>query len=125
MDGHGVQRFGRNFQRGVGFVEGLCFVGIFEQQIGHQFVRFVQFRIELDRLARVFDGLAVESVGADEREPVVGLRVFRIALQGFVKKIVGVGVVEALVHQAAPAHANHGVRGRLRPTAMRNWLFAS
>jgi hypothetical protein len=112
VDRHRVKRLGRNFQRSVRFVEGFCFVGVLEQQVGHQFVRFIQFRIEFDRLARIFDRLAVKTVRADEREAVVSLGVFRIALQRFAKKIVGLRVVEPLMHQAAPAHANHRVRGR-------------
>ena len=80
MDRHRVQRLGRNFQGGVGFVKGFCFVRILEQQTGHQLVCFVQFRGELDRFARVFHRLAVKTVGAHEREAVISLRIFRIAL---------------------------------------------
>ena len=48
-------------------------------KIGHQFVRFHQLRIELERLAQSIRWLCVEAVRADERQAEIGLRVLRIA----------------------------------------------
>src|SRR5258705_5221337 len=77
-------------------------------------MRFHELWIEFQRLANIFKCFAVESIGADECESVIGMRVFRIFLESFFEKIRGVGIVKALVHQAAPADAIESIRGRLR-----------
>ena len=100
----------------VGLLERRGGIGILEREVGHQFVRFDELRIELERFFVPLDGRIVESVRADEREAQIGLRVFGIALQGFLEEDFRVGIVEALVQQPAPADAS---RARCRRIARR------
>jgi len=55
-----------------------------------------------------------ESVRADQREAQIGLRVFGIALQGFLEEVFRIGIVESLVQQPAPADASENVAIGLR-----------
>ena len=52
VDGHGIERLGRNLQRFVRLRKSFVFVGVLQQQIGHQFVGFDEFRIEFQSPSR-------------------------------------------------------------------------
>ena len=91
VDGHGIERVRRELQRLIRLRGGQLGVGVLEHQIGHQFVRFHQLGIELDRLRVILDCLVVKAVRAHQRQADIGRRVVRIDFESFVEKIFGVG----------------------------------
>ena len=115
VNGHGVERVGRETRAPRRPPRWLAAVSESSRaRLAISSWASTSFGSSSSALRGPFDGLAVEAVGADEREAEIGLGVLRIALQGFLEKIFGVGVVEALVQQAAPAHAVERVAVGLR-----------
>ena len=92
-------------ERRVGLLDRFGRVGVLQREVGQQLVGFDQLRIELERLVGVLARLAVEAVGARRARGRDRRRRSSVALQRFVEQLGRVGVVEALVEQAAPADA--------------------
>jgi len=85
LDGHRIERIRGEAQRCTGLLGGLLHIRVFQRQIGQQFVRFYQVRIELQRLTQIDRRFVVEASRAHQRQSQVRLRVFRVALQGFLE----------------------------------------
>ena len=104
MNRHGIERVVFERDGLVGFRGGCVAFVVGEREVGHQFVRLrPDFGSSSIALASVLGGLAVEAVGGNDGEADVGLSVCGILRECFMEKIVGVGVVEALVQQACPS----------------------
>ena len=86
MNRHGVKGFGRELEGRVGLLSGCPWLRVLQREVGHQFVGLHQFGVQLQRLARPIQSLAIEALGADQSQAQVGWCILRIDLQGFVNR---------------------------------------
>ncbi len=104
VDGHGVERIGRNGERLIGLLGGTSRFVIFEREARQEHTGLRQLGIGDKRLLRELDGLAFEVLSGNQGQAEQRARVIFLDLERFFKQLGGFGAVEPFEEQPAPTN---------------------